>query len=119
MTGAQVTKIELSSTPDSSGNYRATGVVYIAGGKNYTATVSKEVIISAGSVQSPQILELSGIGNKTLLESVGLQSKIDLPGVGENYQDHLLNYEDFVIPNSIETWDVISNPAQNATAFAE
>jgi choline dehydrogenase-like flavoprotein len=119
VTGAQVTKLELSSEPDSSGNIHATGVTYVSGGQTYTAVVGKEVIVSGGAIQSPQILELSGIGNKTLLESVGIQSKIDLPTVGENYQDHLVNYESFIVPSSIETLDLLNDRVKNATAFAE
>ncbi|EPQ60189.1 alcohol oxidase [Gloeophyllum trabeum ATCC 11539] len=119
LTGAQVTKIELSDTPDSNGNLRATGVTYVSGGQTYTASVSKDIVVSGGSIQSPQILELSGIGNKTLLESLGIQSKIDLPGVGENYQDHLVNYEQFIVPDYIETWDVEDNPDRNATVWQE
>lgn len=119
MTGAQVIKLELSSQPDGQGKLRATGVTYVSGGQTYTAAVSKDVVLSSGSIQSPQILELSGIGNKTLLENVGIQSKLDNPNVGENYQDHLVYLQSFTVPNTTETWDVISNPAQNATAFAQ
>jgi choline dehydrogenase-like flavoprotein len=80
--------------------------------------VRKDVIVSAGSVQSPHILELSGIGNKTILEAAGVQSVIDLPGVGENYQDHAITTSLFKIPNKVETWDVFANPVPNATAFS-
>lgn len=51
---------------------------------------SKEVIISAGAVHSPQILQLSGIGPAALLKSVGIKPVVDLPGVGQNLQDHLV-----------------------------
>ena len=47
-----------------------------------------EVILAAGAVHTPQILQLSGIGEKALLERLGLPVLIDLPGVGQNYQDH-------------------------------
>ncbi|KAA8570847.1 hypothetical protein EYC84_000238 [Monilinia fructicola] len=49
---------------------------------------SREVILAAGSVHTPQILELSGIGQPAILEGLGLPVHIDLPGVGENFQDH-------------------------------
>lgn len=94
-------------------------MTYVSGGRTYTATVRKDVIVSGGSIQSPQILELSGIGNKALLERVGIKSKIDLPSVGENYQEHLVNIEDFIIPSTFETWDSFNDPVKNATAFAE
>lgn len=61
-------------------------------------TAKKEVILSAGSLQSPGILELSGIGNKTVLDTVGIKQVIDLPGVGENlqgqYHCHLFFFPD-------------------------
>ena len=52
------------------------------------ATARREVVLSAGAVQSPQILELSGIGNAELLEQHDIPVVLDLPGVGENYRDH-------------------------------
>jgi choline dehydrogenase len=54
-----------------------------------TAHVMREVVLSAGEVGSPQILQLSGIGSAAHLQSVGVQPKVDLPGVGYNLQDHL------------------------------
>ncbi len=48
----------------------------------------KKVLICAGAFGSPSILERSGIGGKALLDSLGVTVKVDLPGVGENYQDH-------------------------------
>ena len=53
-------------------------------------SVSKEVILSAGALHTPQILHLSGIGSAGHLSSLGIEVVEDLPGVGENYQDHLL-----------------------------
>jgi len=52
------------------------------------ATANKEVIICAGAVQSPQLLELSGIGQAELLQTIGIPVVHNLPGVGENYRDH-------------------------------
>ena len=118
VTGAQVTKI-VTSQAGSSGNLTATGITFVSGSQTYTANASREVILSAGSVQTPQLLELSGIGNKTLLESLGIESKLDLPEVGENYQDHLIAYEQFILPSDVVAWDVFSNPGPNATAWLE
>lgn len=64
----------------------ATGIV-LADGKKIK--VRKEVILSAGSLLSPKTLELSGIGRKDVLTKASIEQKIDLPGVGENLQDHL------------------------------
>ncbi|KAK4900934.1 hypothetical protein LTR27_002117 [Elasticomyces elasticus] len=51
-------------------------------------TAKKEVILSAGSIQSPQLLELSGIGNATILKAANIKQLVNLPTVGENLQDH-------------------------------
>ncbi|WGL17453.1 GMC family oxidoreductase N-terminal domain-containing protein [Microbulbifer bruguierae] len=54
-----------------------------------TVHASREVILSTGALQSPQLLQLSGIGNAQQLQQVGIDPLLDLPGVGENLQDHL------------------------------
>lgn len=66
----------------------AVGVEYIdrASGVKNTVKAKKEVIVSAGSVHSPQILQLSGIGNAAELAAFGIESVVDLPGVGQNLQ---------------------------------
>lgn len=55
-------------------------------GRTHTVHATREIILSAGGIQSPQLLELSGIGNSTLLTSLGIKTRIDNPMVGENYQ---------------------------------
>lgn len=67
----------------------ATGVRVRQDGILLDIHAAREVIISAGSVQSPQILELSGIGPKDVLEAAGIEMKVDSPTVGENLQDHM------------------------------
>ncbi|MCV6610488.1 MAG: choline dehydrogenase [Amphritea sp.] len=71
---------------------RATGIEYSKGGKVHVAKARKEVVLSAGSVGSPQLLQLSGIGPKQILQDAGVELVHDLPGVGENLQDHLEVY---------------------------
>ncbi|KXF83381.1 choline dehydrogenase [Enterovibrio coralii] len=73
-------------------NKAATGVSYTKGGVSYEVKARKEVISSAGSIGSPQLLQLSGIGPKGVLQAAGVEVKHDLPGVGENLQDHLEVY---------------------------
>jgi len=70
----------------------ATGVEFSEGEglERNSISISKEVILSAGALHTPQILQLSGIGDAGLLSSLGIEVVEDLPGVGENYQDHLL-----------------------------
>ncbi|KAI0079806.1 hypothetical protein K474DRAFT_1658610 [Panus rudis PR-1116 ss-1] len=87
LTEAQAVKIDFSNP--SGNSIQATGIHYIANGNaTFTAQASREVILAAGAVQTPQLLELSGVGNATLLANLGIQSVVDLPGVGENLQDH-------------------------------
>lgn len=79
----------------------ATGVRYEKGGKVHDVQATKEVILSAGSVGSPHILQLSGIGPRRVLEKAGIDVKHELPGVGENLQDHLEFYFQFKCKESI------------------
>ena len=68
---------------------RAVGVEYRKGDKIHQVKAYKEVILSAGAVGSPHILLLSGIGPAAHLKEMGIEVRHDLPGVGENLQDHL------------------------------
>lgn len=73
---------------------RAIGVQYLQGNDKNPITVhaNREVIISSGVITSPQILQRSGVGPKALLDEFGIGVVQDLPGVGENLQDHLEMY---------------------------
>ena len=66
----------------------AKSVSYFRGGIERTAYAAKEVIVSAGAIGSPPLLQLSGVGPGDFLESRGIKVVADLPGVGENLQDH-------------------------------
>ncbi|WP_428536004.1 GMC family oxidoreductase [Rhodopila sp.] len=70
-------------------NQRAVGIEYSQNGAIYRATARKEVLLCGGAINSPQILQLSGIGPGALLQSLGIEVQHDLPGVGENLQDHI------------------------------
>ncbi|KAI0066612.1 alcohol oxidase [Artomyces pyxidatus] len=87
LTLAHVAKINVSKSP--SGEVTATGVSFLYEGKVHQAEVGKEVILAAGAIISPQILELSGIGDKDILTKLGIETKLDLPGVGKNVQEHM------------------------------
>jgi choline dehydrogenase-like flavoprotein len=87
---AFVTKLNISDGQE--GLVQSTGVqVRFPDGSVFTAklngTSSGEVIMSAGTVRTPQLLELSGIGQKDLLKKYDIPVKVDLSGVGENYED--------------------------------
>jgi choline dehydrogenase len=86
MTGCQVKRLKVEQVD---GMPRCTGVEFIGAGKEWTADANSETILAAGAVGSPQILQLSGIGAGALLQQHGITVAKDLPGVGENLQDHL------------------------------
>ena len=67
---------------------RAVGVAYTQAGVAKEARANREVIVAAGAVKSPHILELSGIGAPSVLTAAGIAVQHELPGVGENYRDH-------------------------------
>lgn len=81
-TGAHATRVVFEGR-------RAAGVRFLSRGAEHEALAEKEVILSAGTVQSPQLLQLSGIGPEELLSRNRIPIVADLPGVGENLQDHL------------------------------
>ncbi|QPM92364.1 GMC family oxidoreductase [Pseudooceanicola algae] len=68
---------------------RASGLTYEQGGQTHRVVARKEVILSAGAINSPQLLQLSGLGPADLLKSQGIEVRQDLPQVGEGLQDHL------------------------------
>ena len=74
---------------------RATGVEYVRGGEKRVVNAKQEVILSAGPIASPHLLQLSGIGPGAVLQQAGIEVVHDLPGVGENLQDHLEFYFQF------------------------
>lgn len=84
ITGAHVTRLVVE-------NGRCTGVAYMKDGKETTVEAGREVILSGGSINSPQVLMLSGIGPNQHLKSLGIDVVKDLPGVGQNLQDHMMS----------------------------
>ena len=90
LTDAPVTRVLLEGG-------RCVGVEYLHAGKPRKVLVDREVVLSAGALDTPRILMLSGIGRAADLKAVGIKSTINLSGVGQNLQDHVLgggpNYE--------------------------
>jgi len=81
-TGVRVTRVLIEQG-------RAVGVAYSRGGQEFEARASAEVVLTAGAVGTPQLFELSGLGDGARLQALGIETKAHLPGVGENLQDHL------------------------------
>ncbi|KAI0743801.1 GMC oxidoreductase [Daedaleopsis nitida] len=111
ITGSTVSKIifQPGSSP-----LLATGVEFLKGDKTYHASSKKEVIVSGGSYQSPQILELSGIGNRDILSKYGIETFVDLPAVGENFQDHIYVPIIYEIDPQFDTLDAAREPGAPA-----
>lgn len=86
-TEAQVEK--LNFTKDDNGLPKCTGVTLLRAGHTVKASSANDVILSAGAINSPQILQLSGVGPGALLKRHGIDLVLDAPFVGENLQDHL------------------------------
>lgn len=88
-------------------NKTAVGVEYQKGGRLYQVKATKEVILSAGAVQSPQLLMLSGIGDQNKLEPLGINTIHNLPGVGKNLKNHASITINYVIKNDS---NALANP---------
>jgi len=90
LTGQQVTSVIFNGSTDANGGLIASGVTFQAarGSTSYSVQANKEVILAGGTVGSPQVLQLSGIGPAERLTNLGIQSRVDLP-VGYNLQDHV------------------------------
>lgn len=118
LTKAHVEKIIFDRASNNS--MTATGVQYMtACGQHNVVYASEEVILAAGAFQSPQILELSGIGPKDLLQSHGIDLVIDNEYVGENLQDHPLVGLSFEAADHILTGDILREPKIFEAAIAE
>jgi len=98
-TGIQASRILIE-------NGRAAGVEYFQKGSTQQVRASREVILSAGAIGSPQLLLLSGIGPLKQLEAQGISVQADLPGVGENLQDHLSVGESYFCTQPVSLTDI-------------
>jgi choline dehydrogenase len=102
-TGAQATRVVLE-------HERAVGVAYVQGAEARQARADSEVILCGGTINSPQLLLLSGIGPSAHLQALGIAVAVDLPGVGQNLHDHLDTAVAFACREPISL-GVISEPA--------
>jgi len=105
-TSAQVSRLVIETQAD--GGKRCVGAQVWTGDEMTTVTATEEVILCAGSIGSPQILQLSGVGPGTLLAQHGIPVLHELPGVGENLQDHLQIRAVFKV-NGVSTLNTLAN----------
>ncbi len=105
-TGAQVQRVLLS--PPGEGALRATGVELLPGRHPTLLAATREVLLAAGAVGTPQLLQLSGIGPAGLLSEHGIEPRYELPGVGQNLQDHLQIRAVFAV-SATKTLNTIAN----------
>lgn len=91
---------------------KAVGVEYVQDGKTLRVAARKEVIVSSGAINSPQLLMLSGIGPAADLEKRGIEVKADRPGVGQNLQDHLELYVQHECKEPITLYKYTTQPGK-------
>lgn len=104
---AQAKRVTFSGTT-------ATGIEWIAGGETHRATADREVILCAGTLQSPQLLQLSGIGPAALLRSLDIPVIVDAPEAGHNLQDHYQARVIVRLKRPISLNDQVRNPIELA-----
>ena len=102
VTDALATRIQFSGR-------RATGVEYRHGETTHIANASGEVIVAGGAFNSPQLLQISGLGPAALLQSMGISVVADMPGVGADLQDHLQVRMQYRCTEPITMNDVVNN----------
>ena len=89
VTHARARRIVLDAAGGTGGGPRARGIEARAGGEDVTFRARREVVLAAGAIGSPHLLQVSGVGPGAVLHSAGIPVVCDLPAVGENLQDHL------------------------------
>jgi choline dehydrogenase len=109
LTGAHATRILFEDT-------RAVGIAYVKAGKAEEARAERELILSGGALNSPQLLMLSGIGEGDHLKAHGIKTRVDLKGVGRNLQDHLAGAVRFACSVPISLYNYMS-PVAGALAL--
>ena len=96
---------------------RARGVTFVVGGERKRADARREVLLAAGAIRSPQLLELSGVGDADVLRERGVRVVAHLPGVGRNLQDHLMPRITFEANRPITVNDMLGNPLNLARSL--
>jgi choline dehydrogenase-like flavoprotein len=112
ITSAMVSKILLDTSDPNA--IKATGLEYSKDGMTRCVECRKEVIVTAGTLNSPKLLEISGIGGKENLERIGVHAVIDNPYVGENLQNHIVSGFSFEVQDGLATMDCLSRQEPEA-----
>ncbi|GAM89539.1 hypothetical protein ANO11243_075780 [Dothideomycetidae sp. 11243] len=100
---ATVTKVVLEGNT-------AVGVEFQHAGETHVVKAAKDTIVACGTYGSPQILELSGIGNREVLSAAGVECKVELPGVGESLNEHAFSITAYELQPGLLSLDVIYQP---------
>ena len=108
-TGALATKINFDGQ-------RATGISYRQNGETRTAEVARELVLSGGAINSPQLLELSGLGPASVLREHGIEVVADLPGVGADLQDHYQARHIYECTRPLSVNDEVRSPIHKLVA---
>ncbi|KAI5860686.1 putative choline dehydrogenase [Durotheca rogersii] len=115
LTGAQAQRILIERSGQ--GTLRATGAEYLHKSGVFTIEAGLEVLVAAGTIQSPQLLELSGIGSHEVLTKAGVEVKYENESVGRNLQDHLMTEITYELEPGIQTpEDLAEDPASKEAA---
>ncbi|KAF8804963.1 alcohol oxidase [Phlegmacium glaucopus] len=112
VTGAYVQKLDFNTPSAPGADLTASAVQFSYKDKIHKISATREIVLAAGALKSPHILELSGIGDPQVLANIGVPLKIDLPGVGENLQEHFHAVASFELRGDItdDTWDALRDP---------
>ncbi len=109
ITGALATRILFEGR-------RATGINYLHNGETRTASVRRELVLSGGAINSPQLLQLSGIGPGALLQSHGIEVVADIAGVGSSLQDHYQARNIYECTRPLSVNDEVRSPLHKVAA---
>ncbi|KAF8262528.1 aryl-alcohol-oxidase from pleurotus Eryingii [Lactarius quietus] len=117
LTNTLVTKVVQTGVHLGSGHpiFRGVQFAQSASGPVFSRTATKEVILAGGAVNTPQLLLLSGIGDSAQLSQLNIQTIVNLPDVGKNFQDHVLLLNPFSVNSNLTNDDI----SRNATLFQE
>ncbi|KIJ27388.1 GMC oxidoreductase [Sphaerobolus stellatus SS14] len=109
LTSSKVTRLIFAGTSEP---FTVTAIQFVSNNKTYIVSVRREVVLSAGSIQTPQVLEHSGIGNPEILQKHDIKPVVKLPGVGENLQEHLSSTLVYTLKPGQHSFDeFFKNPA--------